>query len=226
MINERNSQFGTLLITGLLAILGTVAGGVINGYWDTTLADKKFQADLVMRALDADEQKSRIDSLNFMIRANLIEDAKIVEGVQNILKESPEAVPQIRVSSATYTPGVVVPSTEQTVGFTDFIVFVCEAAWENTAAKTTATAVIDALSATGQVGQVALKRWSLYDEIPLARLKNRLTVVVDTGHAEARELPRLKRLLASIDNAPKIQVIDNPGTASPWLISLVVCPSE
>lgn len=226
MSDERTSQIGTLLVTGLLAILGTVAGGVIKGYWDNTLADKKFQADLVMRALDADEQDSRIDSLNFMIRANLIADPTIVEGVKEILRESPETVPQIRASAVAYTPGVVVPSTEQTVGYTDFNVFVCDVSWESAAAKSTATAIVDALNSAGQVGQIALKRWRLYDEIPLETLREKTTVVVDMEHGEAGELPRLQRVLETVEGLPEIQVIDNPGKTSTWLISVVVCPAE
>jgi hypothetical protein len=225
MSDEKTSQIGTLLITGLLAILGTVAGGVIKGYWDNTLADKKFQADLVMRALEADEQESRIDSLSFMIKANLIADPAIKDGVQKILRESPETVPQIRASTIAYTPGVVVPSTEQTVGFTDFNVFVCDVSWESASAKSTSTAIIDALHKAGQVGQIALKPWDLYDEIPLESLRNKITIVVDMEHGEASELPRLKRVLENVEGLPDIQVVENPGRTSTWLISLVVCPT-
>ncbi len=59
MVEDKNSQIKTLLVTGLLAIFGTVAGGVIQGYWENSLADKKFQTDLVMKALEADEQAVR-----------------------------------------------------------------------------------------------------------------------------------------------------------------------
>ena len=42
MSESRTSQIGGLLITGLLAILGTVAGGVLKSYWDNSLADREY----------------------------------------------------------------------------------------------------------------------------------------------------------------------------------------
>jgi hypothetical protein len=66
MGGEWKSQIWPLLITGLLAILGTVAGGVIKGYWDTSLAERKFQSDLVMKALESDVESERIKSLKFI----------------------------------------------------------------------------------------------------------------------------------------------------------------
>jgi hypothetical protein len=38
-------KISALLITGLLAILGTVGGGVVKGYWDTQLASEDFQSE-------------------------------------------------------------------------------------------------------------------------------------------------------------------------------------
>lgn len=225
MTETRTSQIGPLLITGLLAILGTVAGGVIQGYWENTLADKKFQTDLVMKALEAEEQASRIESLRFMIETNLIADPSIRQGLEDYLTRKPEAVPRIQ-PTASYAPGVVVPSTSETAGFTDFNVFVCSAASDSDKAKSTAAAIIDALKNDPQTGQIALKQWNLYDEIPLAELRDKLTLVVDMNHGEAKDVPRLKHLLAGVPAVPAVQVVPNRGRASPWLISLVVCPSD
>jgi hypothetical protein len=219
------SPLTTLLITGLLAILGTVAGGLIQGYWDTTLADKSFQTELVMKALEADEQEARINSLRFMIETNLIADPAIRSGLEQYLNRKPEAVPQIRATPLAYTPGVVVPSTTETVGFTDFSVFVCDEAWDSDAGKDAAAAVIEALRQAGSSGRIDLKQWRLYDEIQLARLRDKLTLVVDRDHGEAAEIPRLKRVLGKTGIAD-IQVVDNPGKASPWLISLITCPTR
>jgi len=219
------SPLTTLLITGLLAILGTVAGGLIQGYWDTTLADKSFQTELVMKALEADEQEGRINSLRFMIDTNLIADPAIGDGLEQYLSSRPDEVPQIRATPLAYAPGVVVPSTAETVGFTDFSVFVCDDAWDSDAGKASAAAVIEALRQAGSSGRIDLKQWRLYDEIPLARLRDKLTLVVDRNHGEAAEIPRLKRALGKA-GITDVEVVDNPGKASPWLISLITCPTR
>jgi hypothetical protein len=225
MSQTSSSPISALLITGLLAILGTVIGGAIQGYWETTLADKKFQADLVMKALEADDAAARADSLHFMIETNLIADPAIRQGLDDYLSDKARAVPRIRPTPLAYAPGVVVPSTAETAGYTDFTVFVCDAALDSDTAKHAAETVTNALMQTGRFGRIDRKAWRLYDEIPLQRLRDKLTLVVDADAGEAAELPRLKRILRSAD-LPPLQVIDNPGKPTPWLISLILCPSN
>lgn len=219
------SPLSTLLITGLLAILGTVAGGLIKGYWDTALADKSFQTGLVMKALEADEQEGRINSLRFMIETNLIADPAIRDGLEQYLKNKPNAVPHIRATTVTYPAGVVVPTTAETAGLMDYTVFVCDAAWDSEAGQAAAAAVVDALKQGGSSGQIALRKWQLYDEIPLAALRDKLTVIVDLDHDESRSIASLKQTLAAA-GISDIQVVGNNSTITPWRISLVSCPSH
>ena len=233
MSEGKGSQIGTLLITGLLAILGTVAGGVMKGYWDSSLAEKKFQADLVMKALEAEEPEARVNSLRFMIKTKLIASSNIQEGLEAYLKEQPSppkeqpsVVPQFKPSAVSSLPSIVVPRNEETSGYTDFDLFVCDAAWEDAQAKATAQTVINTLQKAGRVGQISLKKWSSYEEIPLEKLRNKLTIIVDKGYGETRELPRLKQQFQAVGSLPEIQVLDNTGSTTPWLISLVTCLSK
>lgn len=225
MPDNSPSQFGVLLITGLLAILGTVAGGLIKGYWDTTLAEKNFQTGLVMKALEANEQDARINSLRFMIETNLIADPAIRDGLQQYLDRKPDTVPQIHATPLAFNPGVVVPSTPETLGFTDYTVFVCDAAWDSDIGQASAKTIIDALRQAGSTGQIALKQWQLYNEVPLAQLRDKLTLVVDKDHGEAAEVPRLQQALGAA-GVKDIQVIGNTGNTTPWQISLITCPSR
>jgi hypothetical protein len=78
-------QLTPLLITGLLAILGTVVGSIINGYWSTKLAQKNAQSLLIQKALESPDPKVRAKSLEFLIKINLIDDPKIKAGVNQIL---------------------------------------------------------------------------------------------------------------------------------------------
>src|SRR5690349_12190168 len=186
MADEKGSPVRTVLVTGLLALLGTVAGGLVKGYMDTSLADKKFQTDLVMKALEPDDPEARIKSLEFLVETNLVSDPQITNGVRSYLAKKSNVVPQFKPTFAPAAPGVVIPSTTETVGFTDFTVFICDAEWENVAARTAATSVIDALREDGKVGQVTLRRWASYKEIPLDALRDQLTLIIDRGWGEER----------------------------------------
>jgi len=79
-----------LLITGLLAVLGTVIGSVIKARQETKSADKKFQSDLILRALESNNTEARIDSLQFLINTNLISDQEIREGIAQVIPKPHE----------------------------------------------------------------------------------------------------------------------------------------
>ena len=83
-----------LLITGLLAILGTVTGGVVKGYWDTNLAKMDFQSKLILRALEPEDVEQRVSSLEFLVKANLISSPEIRQGLSGILEEGTKSIPQ------------------------------------------------------------------------------------------------------------------------------------
>jgi hypothetical protein len=223
---EGKSELGILLISGLLAILGTVAGGVIKGYWDTSLAETKFQSDLVMRSLESNDEQQRVASLRFMVETNLISDEGIRSGLMRYMTDHPGSLPQFRPSALALAPGTVVPRTAETAQFVDYDVFICDAAKARESAIQLAGVVVDGLKATGRIGRVRLRHWSLYDEIPLGELEDRVTIIVDRDHAEAGEIPRIKTALAAGVPDEQFQVIPNRGSLSEWFISIIVCPAR
>jgi hypothetical protein len=224
MGDDKGTQLGSVLLAGLFAILGTVAGGLVKGCMDTSLADKKFQTDLVMKALEPEKQEDRVTSLQFLIETNLVSDPKICDGVRNYLAKKPEDVPQFKAAAAP-TAGVVVPSTESTRGYTDFTVFVCDAEWNNQDAQSSARSLIGTLRRAGRVGQITLRPWDSYDEVPIVKLRGKLTFIVDKGQGEEGELPRFEQLLEA-EGFKNIQVVANPGRPTQWLISIISCPAH
>ncbi|WDD96782.1 hypothetical protein [Thalassomonas actiniarum] len=99
MSEEPKSTISTLLITGLIALMGTIGGGLIKGYWDKQLADQKLNSDLVMKALESEVASERLETLAFMINTKLIKDEEIGVAVLSYLeekKDSPEDIPQMR----------------------------------------------------------------------------------------------------------------------------------
>lgn len=57
------------------------------------------------------------------------------------------------------------------------------------------------------------------------KLRNKLTIIIDKDHGETAELPRLERQLQGVSGISEIQVVDNSGRATTWLISVITCPS-
>ena len=100
MANDSHSTMKAILITGLVALLGTVAGGVIKGYWDVELAQQKLYSNLIMKAMESNSPKERLASLEFMVKTNLIKDTDIEEGLKSIVteikKDTTQTVPQFR----------------------------------------------------------------------------------------------------------------------------------
>ncbi len=95
-VSSRNNipDISGVLVTGLVAILGTIAGGVVKGYWDARLAEKDFQSKLILRALEADDGNTRITSLKFLVTTNLISDRKIRKGIYELIQGGQENIPQ------------------------------------------------------------------------------------------------------------------------------------
>lgn len=203
-VDERKSIGGPVLIalvTGLLALGGTIAANVIQVFRETTLADKKFQADLVFKALEPVEQEKRVATLRFMVDANLIRDEEIRAGlqqyiprdtVQNDSTGAVKDVPQILPAATPVEREVVVPSTEGNRNLTDFSVFYCASGAAGGRGRAAALEIITRLQATKNHGRITRQEWTNFDEVPLATLQGRTSIIVDSTHAEAGEVPRLR----------------------------------
>ena len=57
MADETKSAIRGTLLTGLMAVLGIVLGGVVKGCWDVQLAKQKLDSDLVLKAVSADSAR-------------------------------------------------------------------------------------------------------------------------------------------------------------------------
>lgn len=91
-----------LVLTGLLALLGTMVSGVVKGYWDSRQAQDSFQSTLILKALEPTDPEARVTSLKFLVNANLIRDPSVVDGINKIVAEGVQSVP--RFAPANYGP--------------------------------------------------------------------------------------------------------------------------
>jgi hypothetical protein len=223
MAENNRSSVTPLLITGILAILGTVAGGVIKGYWDNKLAQQEFQTDLVMRALEPDDEQSRVNALRFMVDTRLIDNPELGEALTKYLDDESKTLPQFTPAGGG-AAGVVVPRTPDTAGSTDYDIFVCADAWESGSAHSMAVEIVEALRTSVPVGEIRRREWDLYNEVPLDTLMNKTTIILDEG--ERGELPGLEKALAGVPSLPTLQVLPNTGSPTLWRISVILCPSS
>lgn len=100
----------TLIVTGLLAALSAVLSATVQGYWEASLAEERFEADsklaaqkftsdLVLKALEADSSDARIQTLDMLVRTNIIDDPEIVDGITTYLASDEvkkAGVPQVK----------------------------------------------------------------------------------------------------------------------------------
>lgn len=104
-----SDQFKTTLIAGLFTFLGVVGGTFISGLSQIKLAERKFNSDLVMKALESNSPKERLESLKLIIETNLLKDNDIKDGVAKYYeahKDKPSSIPQIKTTSQFETPTV------------------------------------------------------------------------------------------------------------------------
>jgi hypothetical protein len=99
----------TTLIAGLFAVLGGIGGSAVSGISQIKLAKQKFNADLVLKALESNSPEQRLQSLKLLVETNLLKDDEIKRGVMNYAKEresNPSLIPQI-TSTAMFEAPIV-----------------------------------------------------------------------------------------------------------------------
>ncbi len=105
-MQEKNSTLIALLLSGLFAILGTVVGGVVKGKWDVELAERKYQSDLVLKALESSSAEERLETLRMLVRTRLIKESDVSAGVDSYIREKQQSpltistIPQVRPAAA------------------------------------------------------------------------------------------------------------------------------
>jgi hypothetical protein len=96
----------SLVLTGLLALLGTLVSGLLKGYWDSRQAQDGFQSTLILKALEPIDPDTRVASLRFLVETNLIRDASVVSGIKKVVEEGPRSVPRFAPANSGPVPGL------------------------------------------------------------------------------------------------------------------------
>ncbi|MEO7213741.1 hypothetical protein [Mucilaginibacter sp.] len=110
-MESKNSTVKTLILSGFFAVLGTVVGGVVQGYWTVRLAEQKYQSDLVLKALESTSAQERLLTLKMLVHTNLLTLSGVRDSVSSYIIEKekdPESIPQVKsVSGQTLDAPIV-----------------------------------------------------------------------------------------------------------------------
>ncbi len=99
----------TTLIAGFFTVIGAIGGTFVSGQSQIELAERKFNSDLVMKALESNSPQERLESLNLIIETNLLKDDEVKEGVARYarkFKDDPSSIPQIKSTSQFEAPTI------------------------------------------------------------------------------------------------------------------------
>ena len=208
MSNGQNTGIWGILVTGVLALLGTSVGSTLKGYWDIQLEEKEFQSQLIMKALESSEVQERQEFLQFLIDTNLVDDKEIKEGLTKYSSGGEEKAtpPQLKTTQGDFQR-------------TDIDLWYCQGSEDTKTAQEQVYTIHNRLRERG-FGQVRERIWTLYKEISKQELEDKVTVIVDEH--EKIELPLIENALVGFP----YQIMNNIGEPTAWRISIIVCPTN
>jgi hypothetical protein len=225
-MSEGKQEINALLVTGLLAVVGTVAGGVVNGLVSANLAAQKFQSDLIIKALEPPDEVNRISNLGFLLHAGLISNKELRDGLSSVLKDPARNIPQFQTARQ-----VVASSKDKSLGgdtkkYTDIKVLACAAKSEDPATGKILSDVIIQLANSERIGRVTPGIAEVSSTLGAISASGKTIIAVDPGHPEAADATRIETLLRDVPGLPPIeQRYIPPSTPSPWRLEILICPS-
>ena len=155
-------------------------------------------------------------ALAAIIRSETTNAAVASEAANVALAESDPIVPKSRED---YEKGFVFAQGDTSK--TDLSVYICENAGDVEATLADATRVGTGLAETGRYGRIKGSVWKAYDG--LVPEPGPVSVVIDERQGEGREYVGLARTIGELIPGANVKSIPNPGGASPWMISVILC---
>ncbi len=100
---QKSNQILILVIPGVLALVGTLLGGMLEGYWNSELSRQKYQSDLVLKALESNSAEERLQTLKLLVHTNLIKESSVRDSIVNYIiqkQKDPSSIPQIKPATS------------------------------------------------------------------------------------------------------------------------------
>ena len=190
MAEISNKGLWAAVITGILAIAGTVVGSIIKGVSEINLEKTRLESQLILNALSVDSEEKRRASLQFLVDSSLVRDEATKTGLKKYLDgKDRTSLPQFTPLLQSGETQILTPRTKKNVQFTDIDFFLCGKDKDNRVMNELVVNASNAMRENGMFGESKGKLWegTLYDEISLTDLKGKTTVIMDMDHPEAGE---------------------------------------
>lgn len=206
----------SVLVAVASSLLGTALGAFITGWYGLTLERQRYEYSLIQKAVETQDYHQAATRLKFLVDTGIIRSLN-ANAIRDLAEKDASSIP-------VYPPLIAKSSTPKTNPFPDYTVFVCDTQWKESSAIEMAKEIINSLSSMKRVGEVKFEQWNDYSVVPLDKLQNKFTIIVDSY--ERSEVDSIKNQVQKIKNLPPIQVLDNPGKETKWRLSLILCPSN
>ncbi len=95
----------TTIISAIVGLLGTGIGAIIQGSNQTTLEQQKFEANLILKALEPKSQEERANYLMFLVKAGLVKNLN-QDSIKDLVK-TPSSLPRSNPSDSSPISGTI-----------------------------------------------------------------------------------------------------------------------
>lgn len=111
--NKERRRLDPIVITGIIALLGTVTGSVLQGYMARDQEKNKLRSDLILQALEPEDVNERVKCLDFLLATKLITDpTDSLNGLRKFI-DHPSLIPKF--SSQNNSTVTELESSEQDI---------------------------------------------------------------------------------------------------------------
>lgn len=221
-MSENNSEIKPLLITDLLAVLGTVAGGIVNEIVNANLAAQKFQSDLIIKAFEPLDESNRILNLRFLLKAVLVSNTELKEGLGTVLQDPRKDIPQFQ------TPLQVISSSRNqrlggdTANYTDIKVLICAAKKDDRAAGKLLSEVVMRLADSERIGRITPGIIDASLPYRASAVSGKTIITVNPGHPEAGDANSIMSLLLDMAGLPPLELGYAPASyPTLWQLQII-----
>jgi GUN4-like len=94
-----------IIITTIAGLLGTGTGAIIQGFNQTILEQQKFEANLILKALEPKSQEERANYLIFLVKAGLVKNLN-QDSIKDLVK-TPSNLPRSNPSDSSPISGTL-----------------------------------------------------------------------------------------------------------------------
>lgn len=100
-----------ILVGGFFTVFGGLGGAWLAGQSQLELANRKFNSELVLKALESESPSERVATLTMLVDTKLLKDSEVSAAVKDYATKNAKEIPQVLPAPVVAPSVQVVPST-------------------------------------------------------------------------------------------------------------------